>query len=187
MSDEPVLRANSIVKLALTRPITMLMIFASVLVLGAVAAINIPLELIPSGLSAPFLSVEVPYTNATAQDVEDKITRLLEQELATTPRVDEISATSSSSRSRVNLEFEQDADMDIAYREVRDRVARVRPDLPDDVKEIQIQKHSADNIPIAFYGVSWPEGMDNANDLIERHLMRRLERLPGVGMVSAWG
>ncbi|MFV8753284.1 efflux RND transporter permease subunit [Nannocystaceae bacterium ST9] len=188
MSDEQAaLRSNAIVRLALTRPITMLMIFASVLVLGAVAAINIPLELIPSGLSAPFLSVEVPYSNATAQDVEDKITRPLEQELATTPRVDEISATSSSSRSRVNLVFEQDADMDIAYREVRDRIARVRPDLPDDVKQVQIQKHSADNIPIAFYGVSWPEGIDNANDLIERHLMRRLERLPGVGMVSAWG
>ena len=46
----------------------------------------------------------------------------------------------------------------------------VRPDLPDDVKQVQIQKHSADNIPIAFYGVSWPEGIDNAHDLIERHL-----------------
>jgi HAE1 family hydrophobic/amphiphilic exporter-1 len=185
--QQPALRSNTIVRLALTRPITMLMIFASVLVLGAVAAINIPLELIPSGLSAPFLSVEVPYSNATAQDVEDKITRPLEQELATTPRVDEISATSSNSRSRVNLVFEQDADMDLAYREVRDRIARVRADLPDDVKQVQIQKHSADNIPIAFYGISWPDGIDNANDLIERHLMRRLERLPGVGMVSAWG
>jgi HAE1 family hydrophobic/amphiphilic exporter-1 len=181
------LRANAIVRLALTRPITMLMIFASVLVLGAVAAINIPLELIPSGLSAPFLSVEVPYSNATAQDVEDKITRPLEQELATTPHVDQMSATSSGQRSRVNLVFEQDADMDIAYREVRDRIARVRPDLPDDVKQVQIQKQSADNIPIAFYGVNWPDGIDNAHDLIERHLMRRLERLPGVGMVNAWG
>lgn len=181
------LRSNSIVRLALTRPITMLMICASVLVLGVVAVLNIPLELIPAGLSAPFLSVEVPYSNATAQDVEDKITRPLEQELATTPKVDQISATSSSSRGRVNLQFDQDADMDVAYREVRDRIARVRADLPDDVKQVQIQKHSAENIPIAFYGINWPEGVDNANDLIERHLMRRLERLPGVGMVAAWG
>src|SRR5690606_2119404 len=104
------LRENPVVRTALTRPITMLMIFASVLVLGVIAVINIPLELIPAGASAPYLSVEVPYGNATAQDVEDKTTRPLEAELATTPRLDQISATSSSSRARVNMMFEQDAD-----------------------------------------------------------------------------
>ena len=187
MAEHHHLQDNPVVRTALSRPITMLMVFASVLVLGTIAFFNIPLELIPSGASAPFLSVEVPYGNATAQDVEDKITRPLEDELATTPRLDEISATSSSNRARVNMMFEQDADMDIAYREVRDRIARVRPDLPDDVKEMRIEKHSADNIPIAFYGVAWPEGLDNPRDIIDRHLMRRLERIEGVGMVSAWG
>jgi len=187
MADSHHLRDNPVVRTALRRPITMLMIFATVLVLGVIAVINIPLELIPTGSSYPFLSVEVPYTNATAQDVEDRITRPLEAELATTPRLYDLSATSSSSRGRVNMRFEQDADMDVAYREVRDRVARVRGDLPDDVKQVKIQKQSGDNIPIAFYGVTWPEGLDNARDIIDRRLMRRLERLEGVGMVSAWG
>jgi HAE1 family hydrophobic/amphiphilic exporter-1 len=181
------LRDNPVVRTALTRPITMLMVFASVMVLGVIAFLNIPLELIPSGAAAPFLSVEIPYGNATAQDVEDKITRPLEAELATTPMLDRMSATSSSSRARVNLQFDQNADMDVAYREVRDRIARVRGDLPDDVKQIQIQKHSADNIALAFYGVSWPEGLDNPRDIIDRRLMRRLERIEGVGMVNAWG
>jgi HAE1 family hydrophobic/amphiphilic exporter-1 len=187
MAEHSHLQDNAVVRTALSRPITMLMIFASVLVLGFIAFLNIPLELIPSGFSAPFLSVEVPYSNATAQDVEDKITRPLEDELATTPHIDELSATSSSNRARVNMLFEQDADMDIAYREVRDRIARVRPDLPDDVKEIRIEKHSGDNIPIAFYGVAWPEGLDNPRDIIDRRLMRRLERIEGVGMVNSWG
>ena len=187
MSETDPLRQNSVVSTALRRPITMLMMFASVMVLGVIAVLNIPLELIPSGMAAPFLSVEVPYANATAQDVEDKITRLLEAELATTPKLDQISATSSSSRARVNMSFDQDTDMDVAYREVRDRIARVRPDLPEDVKQVDIQKHSADNIALAFYGVNWDEGLDNANDIIDRHLMRRLERIEGVGMVNAWG
>lgn len=187
MAELQHLQDNPVVRTALSRPITMLMILASVLVLGTIAFLNIPLELIPSGTTAPFLSIEVPYGNATAQDVEDKITRPLEDELATTPQLDEISATSSSNRARVNLMFEQDADMDIAYREVRDRIARVRPDLPDDVREIHIQKHSADNMPVAFYGVTWPDSVDNPRDIIDRHLMRRLERIEGVGMVSAWG
>ncbi|NVB40568.1 efflux RND transporter permease subunit [Pseudenhygromyxa sp. WMMC2535] len=180
-------RENAVVGLALRRPITMLMIFASVLVLGVIAFVNIPLELIPSGASAPFMSVEVPYSNATAEDVEDKITRPLEAELATTPRIDEISATSSSSRGRVNMVFEQDADMDVVYREVRDRVARVRADLPDDVQQVNIQKQSADNLPIAFYGVNWAKGTENAHDIIDRQLIRRLERIEGVGLVRSWG
>jgi hypothetical protein len=54
------LRDNPVVRTALTRPITMLMVFASVMVLGVIAFLNIPLELIPSGAAAPFLSVEVP-------------------------------------------------------------------------------------------------------------------------------
>lgn len=187
MSTQQHLRDNAVVRTALSRPITMLMIFLSVMVLGLIAVLNIPLELIPGGAAAPFLSVDVPYSNATAQDVEDKITRPLESELATTPMLDQMSATSSSNRARVNMVFDQDADMDVAYREVRDRIARVRGDLPEDVKQINIQKHSADNIALAFYGVSWAEGLDNPRDIIDRHLMRRLERIEGVGMVNAWG
>lgn len=181
------IRENVVVRTSLVRPITMLMVFASVLVIGTMAVINIPLELIPSGFSAPMMSVEVPYSNATAQDVEEKITRPLEQALSTTPAIDEISATSTGNQARITLVFEGDADMDIAYREVRDRIDRVRGDLPDDVKEVRIQKHSGDGLPVAFYGVRWPESLDGAPDLIERHLVRQIERVDGVGMVRAWG
>jgi HAE1 family hydrophobic/amphiphilic exporter-1 len=182
-----VIRENAVVRTALIRPITMLMMFASVLVVGMIAVANIPLELIPSGFSAPVMTVEIPYSNATARDVEDKITIPLEQQLATTPAIDEISATSTGNMSRITLVFEGDADMDVAYREVRDRVDRVRPELPDDVQRIRIQKHSGDGLPVAFYGVRWPENLDAAPDLIERHLIRHLERVDGVGMVSSWG
>src|SRR5690606_6500003 len=122
--------------LALVRPVTMLMIFASILVLGAVAVSAIPLELIPSGSAAPFMSVEASYPDATAQDVEELITRPLEDSLSTTPELDEISSTSNADFSRITLVFESDADMDLAYREVRDRVTRARPDLPDEVREV---------------------------------------------------
>jgi HAE1 family hydrophobic/amphiphilic exporter-1 len=166
----------------------MLMIFASILVLGAVAVRAIPLELIPSGATAPFMSVNTFYPNATSQDVEERITRVLEDSLATTPELDEISSVSSSDNSRITLVFENEADMDIAYREVRDRVARVRGDLPEDVDQVNIRKHSGDGIPVAFYGLRWPESVDDrAQDMIEKHFIRRLERVDGVGQVGSWG
>ena len=181
------LRVNPLVRLALARPVTMFMVLLSAMVLGAVALSRIPLELIPSGFSPPFMSVRVPYANATAQDVEDKITKPLEQALASTPGLDEISATSTAGQARVTLVFDGDADMDTAYREVRDRVARVRPDLPDDVREVRIRKESGSGIPVAFYGINWDEGVERPDDIIEKHLVRKIERIDGVGLVDRWG
>ncbi len=181
------LQDNMVVRTALRRPITMVMLLASAVVLGVLALSKIPLELIPSGFSPPFMSVQVPYGNATARDVEEKITRPLEQQLATTPGLDEISSVSASGNSRVTLVFDGDADMDVAYREVRDRVARVRPDLPDDVERVDIHKQSGASIPVAFYGVNWDESVEYPNELIDKHLVRNIERIDGVGMVNIWG
>ena len=176
-----------VVRTALTRPITMLMLLLSAAVLGTIALARIPLELIPSGFSAPFLSVQVPYSNSTAKDVEDKITLPLEQALATTPGLDEISSVSNSGSSRITLVFEGDADMDVAYREVRDRVARARPDLPDDVQQIDIRKESGASIPVAFYGINWDENVENPHDVLEKNLIRAIERIDGVGVVNLFG
>lgn len=181
------IRDNAIVRTALVRPVTMLMLFLSGIVIGIIALVNIPLELLPSGASAPFMSVEVNYPNATAQDVEEKISIPLEQALATTPKLDRITTNSRSDGSSIYLMFENDADMDVAYREIRDRIARVEGDLPSEVDQVRIQQQSADAIPVVFYGVRWPEGLDGAQDIIERHLIRKIERVEGVGLVSAWG
>ncbi len=180
-------RDNAIVRTSLMRPITMLMTLLSAIVIGIVALINIPLELIPSGFSPPFMQVQVPYSNATAQDVEDRITRPLEQELSTTPGIDELNASSRADRASVSLVFDADVDMDVAYREVRDRVARVRPDLPDDVREVQINKASAAGLPVGFYGITWDPSVEQPQDKISKHLVRAVERIEGVGIVNLWG
>jgi HAE1 family hydrophobic/amphiphilic exporter-1 len=181
-------RDAGVVRLAIARPVTMLMMFASVMVLGFVALGSIPLELIPSGATFPVMSISVPYSDATANDVEERITKPLEEALSTTPAIEEMSSVSTGRDSRITLVFESDADMDVAYREVSNRIDRVRGELPDDVRQINIRKHSGDDIPIAFYGVRWPEELkDSAKDTIERHLIRKMERVEGVGMVGTWG
>jgi HAE1 family hydrophobic/amphiphilic exporter-1 len=181
------IRDNSIVHLSLVRPVTMLMVLLSFIVLGVVALVNIPVELIPSGFSPPFMQVEVPYANATAQDIEDRITRPLEQALSTTPGLDELSATSRADRATLSLVFEGDTDMNVAYREVRDRVARARPDLPTDVERVRVRKESGAGIPVAFYGITWDESVQLPRDLLEKHLIRAIERIDGVGLVNLWG
>ncbi|MCA9707425.1 MAG: efflux RND transporter permease subunit [Myxococcales bacterium] len=178
---------SAIVRLSLRRPITMMMVLLSAIVLGFVALSRIPLELIPSGFSPPFMSVTVPYPDATAKDVEDKITRPLEAAVATTPGLDEITSISSAGSARVVMTFEGETDMDVAYRQIRDRVARVRPDLPDDVRVIDIRKESGSSLPVAFYGINWDEELADPQTLIDKHLVRPIERIDGVGVVNLWG
>lgn len=181
------LRDTSLVHLSLVRPVTMLMVLLSFVVIGIVALVNIPIELIPAGFSPPFMQVEVPYANATAQDIEDRITRPLEQALSTTPKLDELSATSRADRASLSLVFEGDTDMNIAYREVRDRVARARADLPSDVERVRINKQSGASLPVAFYGISWDDRVELPRDRLQKHLVRAIERIDGVGVVNVWG
>ncbi len=178
---------SPLVRMSLKRPVTMIMILLSGIVLGFVALTRIPLELIPSGFSPPFLSINVPYPDATAKDVEEKIARPLETAVSTTPGLQEITSTSSAGQARIVMVFGGETDMDVAYREVRDRVSRVRSDLPDDVREVNIRRESGSNIPVAIYSVVWDAELADPYAVIDRHLRRPLERIDGVGTVSIWG
>ena len=180
-------QSHTLVRLSLRRPVTMMMVLLSMLVLGGIALARIPLELIPSGFSPPFLRVAAEYPDATAKDVEERITRPLEDAVATTPGIDQISATSTSGSSSITILFKNDVDMDIAYRQVRDRITRVRGDLPDEVDKVEIRKESAEAIPVAFYSVAWDAELADPQGVIEQALIRPLQRIEGVGLVNVWG
>lgn len=180
-------QSHVLVRLSLRRPVTMMMMLLSMLVLGGIALVRIPLELIPSGFSPPFLRIAAEYPDATAKDVEERITRPLEDAVATTPGIDQISATSTSGSSSITIVFKNDVDMDIAYRQVRDRITRVRSDLPDEVDTVEIRKESAEAIPVAFYSVAWDADLPDPQGVIEQALIRPLQRIEGVGLVNVWG
>ena len=183
----PGISDSGIVRLSLRRPITMMMVLLSAIVLGFVALARIPLELIPSGFSPPFMNISVPYPDATAKDVEEKITRPLETAVATTPGIDMISSYSRAGSARIVMSFDSDADMDVAYRQLRDRVSRVRPELPADVQRVDIRKESGAALPVAFYAVVWDKEVSDPASIIERRIARPLERIDGVGVVNVWG
>lgn len=178
---------NRLVRTALRRPIAVIMALLSALVLGVIALGRMPLELIPSGFSAPFLSISVTYPDTTARDVEEKITKPLEGAVATTPGIDRIISNSNSGSSQIMIVFAGEVDMDVAYRQVRDRINRVRGDLPTEVKEIRIRKESGESLPVAFYGVVWDEELADPMTVIDEHLVRPIERIDGVGLVNMWG
>ena len=104
-------------ELSLNRRVTVLVLLASVLVVGAVATTRIPLELIPKGFSEPFLGVFVPWRDAPPEEVVEKVVRPLEEELATIGGISMLRSRANPGIARVWLQFKQGTDMDIAYRE----------------------------------------------------------------------
>ncbi len=98
-------RTGRIVSLSLRRPIAVTVLLASTLVLGLVATLGIPVELVPRGLEQPFLRVIVPWRDAPAPEVLDKIVRPLEEELATVGGVERINSMSLVGTGRVFLCF----------------------------------------------------------------------------------
>jgi len=183
----PKVTSHWLVRLSLERPIAMMMILLSMLVLGVVSWSRIPLQLVPAGFSPPFLVVETDLPDAGAADIEERITKPIEQAVATTPGLLELRASSSSGRSSVTLTFRGTVDMGVAYRDVRDRVARVRPELPNEVRAVRILKESGDAFGIAFYNVSWDRDLADPDTLIEEHIVRPIERLDGIALVEVWG
>jgi len=174
-------------RFSLDRRITVLVLLLSVMVVGVVATSGIPVELIPSGFSSPFLAIYVPWQDAPPREVYDKITLPLEEELATVRGLDGIVSVSSTGRGRAYLRFKQGTDMDVAYREVRDRIERARRRFPDDVEQPFIRKEDASGIPVYVLGVAVDPSLTHTYDLVQNEIILPLERIDGVASVVADG
>ena len=187
MSPHETDRTGRMVSLSLRRPIAVTVLLASTLVLGLVATLGIPVELIPRGFEEPFLWVVVPWRDAPAPEVLDKITRPMEEELATVGGLERVSSLSFTGQGRVFLTFKQGTDMSVAYREVRDRVERARRRLPEDVERIFLRKDDDTGIPVYILGLAVDDTLSNAYDLIQNEVVLPLERVDGVAAVETNG
>ncbi len=174
-------------RFSLSRRVTVIVLLATSVVVGLVATRLIPLELIPSGWSEPHLFVSVPWRDAPAQEVMDKIVLPLEEEISTVRGLDLVSSWAQTGRAGVFLLFKQGTDMDVAYREVRDRVERARSRLPDDVEQVFIRKEDPSSFPVFIIGITVDPAVSDAYNLIEYQVRRPLERIDGVASVEIQG
>ena len=146
--------AGALAEFSLNRRVTVIVILMSIFVIGLIATKGIPRELFPRGYQPKFLRVYVPWRDAPAEEVLEKITQPLEEELSTVKDLIHINSFSSQRSATVFLTFKQNVDIDVAYREVRDRVERARLRFPDDVEQVIIGKDDPDSMPVAVLGVS---------------------------------
>ncbi|MDG2150088.1 MAG: efflux RND transporter permease subunit [Planctomycetota bacterium] len=171
----------------MNRPVTMFMLFLTLIGTGVISYRKTPLMLLPPGLSASNLSVELPFPGAGPQEVEDQLTRPVEEQLRTIPGIKEIFSVSRENFSSIEVVFNNTTDMDIAYGEVRDRIERIRTQLPPEMDRYRIFRRRMSDIPIMWIGIQYDEDSADPFGPIERIAVRRLEGVDGVARVGLYG
>jgi HAE1 family hydrophobic/amphiphilic exporter-1 len=182
MTEKPL----AITRLALSRPVTVTMLFITLLLFGGLASRMLPLEMFP-GIDIPQLYVNVPYNNASPAEVERLITRPLEEALATVSGIKQMRSFSNENSGEVSLEFNWSEDISSKSLEVRERIDTVRHLLPADVERVLVFQFNTDDMPIFQLRISSERDLAMAYDLLEQQIKRPLERVQGVSKVELYG
>lgn len=171
------------------RPVTNLMIFCAIIVLAMYSLTRIGIDSMPE-IEPPSISVISSYPGASPEDVETKVTEVLENQLATTPGLEKITSSTSEGSSRITLKFIWGTNLDEASNDIRDRIdlaKRLLPDIPDEMDNPIIFKFNTANIPIIYFGFTAKQSYPELYDLIDKRIGDALRQLPGVGTVQIQG
>src|SRR3954469_23106856 len=178
---------SAIPRFSVTRPVTVMMILLTIIVVGYISFQRIPLALYPDGYEDSQLYIGISYPNASARDVEEKITRKIEDIVGTVPNVKKIYSYSSSGYANVRVEFQTGTSLKTAYALLSDRMDRVKPDLPNDVDRIWVRRWDQNDQPMMNLVAALPPEMDDAAYRLENFVKPALQRIEGVGNVDIWG
>jgi len=175
----------NIPEFSVKKPVTVFMIFLGALMVGALCLALLPIDALPE-MDVPTITVITQYPGAAPEEVESKVTEILERYLSTVPELDHITSTSTEDMSTITLSFEWDTDMDTRANEVRDAVGMAKRELPDEIEEPRVMKFDISQFPIMVYGIMADESYPLLEDILEDEIADPLKRLPGVGTASAY-
>jgi hydrophobic/amphiphilic exporter-1 (mainly G- bacteria), HAE1 family len=176
----------SIYKQAVNKPITTLMVFTAVIVMGVYALMRIPVDLYPE-MDPPFISVLTTYPGANASDIETNVTKPLEDAFNAVDQLKEVTSVSSDNLSVINLEFGWEANLDEATNDIRDVIDRIYDFLPDGVDRPSVFKFNTNMMPIVFYAVTAKESYPGLQKLLEEKIINPLNRIEGIGSIGMMG
>src|SRR5205823_14987111 len=168
----------SIPRFAIQRPVMMTMISVVIILLGAISLTRLPVDLLPD-ISQPTVNVRVNYTNVGPLEMEELVTRPLEQQLSAVAGLEQMNSTSSEGNSQIQMTFAWGHDLNEAMDDIRTRIDRVRNRLPVDADPPQIQKFDPNTQPTMGIALESTDGqLDRVTlrEMAEQTLARRLER-----------
>ena len=174
-------------ELSIRRPVFATVMSLVIILFGIVSYTRLPVREYPD-IDPPIVSIETDYRGASPSVVETEITDVLEEQLSTLEGVKTLTSSSREQGSVITIEFELGRDVNEAANDVRDRVSRIRGNLPREADEPIIQKVDANAQPIVWLALSSSRHSNlEVTDIADRILKERIQRLPGVGAVRIAG
>ena len=171
---------------AVKRPIMTSLCFAAVIIFGIFSLIKLPIDLYPD-IDTNTIMVMTYYNGASANDIENNVTRPLENTLNSVEHLKHITSNSRENVSVITLQFEYGYDIDALTNNVRDKLDMVSNSLPDEAQKPILFKFSTDMIPIMMLSVQAKESQQALYKILDDGVANPLARIDGVGSVSISG
>ncbi len=173
-------------ELALARPVTTVVVFVALAVVGLISLRMLPLEQFPD-IEFPGIFIQIPYPGSTPEEIERLITRPVEEALATLSGVERMFSSSEEGQAQLFLQFGWDRNMGAAGIEARSKVDGIRHLLPTDVRRVFVFTGSLADQPVLQLRISSERDLSESYAMLDRLLKRRIERLEGVSRVELQG
>jgi HAE1 family hydrophobic/amphiphilic exporter-1 len=177
---------HKLAELCVRRPVFATMLILALMVVGVFSFFTLGLDLLPK-IDLPTVSVTVSNPGSSAEEVETEITKRIEDAINTISGIDDINATSAEGISSVVIQFSLDKNGDVAAQEVRDKVSRAIPDLPETAKAPVVQKFDPDATPILQMVVSSPRPLREVTEIADKQIKPKLDNISGVGEIALVG
>ncbi len=176
----------SLTEIAIKRPSFILVIFITLAVLGIFGYQNLKYELLPK-MNWPVITINTAYPGASPTEVENNVTKKLEDALSTLEKVKTIQANSFEGFSVIIVDFEMTVNVDDAVADAQRKINLVTPELPDEVKQPVVNKIALDEIPVLRVAATAEMPSREFYQLVKDQIIPNLTKLEGVGQVQIIG
>ena len=174
---------------SIRNPVFITMVMLALVVLGVLAYTSMPLDFYPD-VAFPTMAIVTVYPGAGPGEVEEQLTRSIEEAMVTAPGVEEVQSRSSENYSVVIVSFGLDKDIDQAIQDVREKIANVRSKLPEDILEPQVVAYDPSSLPIIEISVAMQSGAtstEGVRRIVTEEVLPRMQRLEGVADAEVTG
>lgn len=167
-------------------PVTTSMIFIAIVIIGAFSFTRVGIDLMPE-MDIPVISVITVYSGAGPQEIETRITELIEERVSTVQNVDKVTSASMEGISLISVKFAWDTDLAEATNDIREQIDLIRKRLPDGAETPVIMKFDMSMIPVVVLGVTADESWEKLDRIVDKKIVDNLKRLPGVATALSEG
>ena len=177
-----------ITDVSIRRPVVAWVMSLILIIFGGFVFWELPVRELPDGIQPPVVQVQVDYKSASAEIIDQEITQKIEDVIGGAEGIKNIDSSSLNGRSRINIEFNTNIDLDDAANDVRERVSRVADNLPSEADAPQILKQSAGFTTTMWVALSSPTWSDlELGDYAKRYLVDVFSSVPNVGRILVGG